>query len=167
MLVKASTMSQLLEDLRQRAFESPQQQVFINVLYTSAFVKKASSGALKPYGLTWQQFNAMRILRGQGDRPASMRLLQDRMLDPQSNASRLVDKLSAKGLVVRETSTHDRRRVGIALTPEGAGVLAQASAAMTDYLRTVGGGLSDQEMVQLSDLLDRFRLGLRRERSTQ
>ena len=153
-------MSRLLLDLQQRAFESPQQQVFINVLYTSAFVKKACSSVLKAHHLTWQQFNAMRILRGQGEQPASMRLLQERMLDPQSNASRLVDKLEEKGLVVRETSEQDRRRVGISLTDKGRAVVQDASHAMTTYLSNTGGGLTEAQMGQLSDLMDKFRIGL-------
>ncbi len=150
-------MSKLLVALRQRAFESPRQQVLLNVLYTSGLIKGGSASAVKPFGLTWQQFNLMRILRGQRGQPASMRLLQERMLDPQSNASRLVDKLEQKGYVVRETSPRDRRRVGVLLTTLGEEVLAKASTETAAFANSLGRGMSAEELVLLSDLLDRFR----------
>ncbi len=86
-----------------------------------------------------------------------MRLLQERMLDPQSNASRLVDKLESKGYVHRETSEEDRRRVGVVLTAQGATVLAKASEDMSAFASALGEGLSAEELHRLSDLLDRFR----------
>ena len=150
-------MPPLLEALQQRRFENPRQQVVLNVLYSSSWVKGVSHNALKPHGLTWQQFNLMRILRGQCGQPASMRLLQERMLDPQSNASRLVDKLSAKGYVQRDVAEDDRRRVGVVLTGTGATKLEAASADMTAAILQIGGDLTETEMVQLSNLLDRFR----------
>lgn len=150
-------MSKLLEALQQRSFESPQQQVLLNVLLTSGLVKGGSASAVKPFGLTWQQFNLLRILRGQCGQPASMRLLQERMLDPQSNASRLVDKLEQKRYVVRETSSADKRQVSVLLTEEGERVLAKASAQMAAYSNSLGEGMSTEEMEMLSELLDRFR----------
>ena len=153
-------MPHLLDALQQRSFESPQQQVLLNVLYTSALIRGGSALAVKPHGLTWQQFNLLRILRGQRGQPASMRLLQERMLDPQSNASRLVDKLEEKQLVLRRTSAADRRRVGVILTERGEDVLAKASRDMQAYAKTLGTGLDDEELIQLSDLLDKFRESL-------
>lgn len=150
-------MPTLLEALKQRHFESPQQQVLINVLFSAGFAKGGSNAAVRPFGITWQQFNLMRILRGQQGKPASIRLLQERMLDPQSNASRLVDKLEEKAYVVRETSSHDRRQVEVLLTKSGEAVLAKASIAIAEYAQTLGGDLSEEEMGQLSLLLDRFR----------
>lgn len=150
-------MSTILEVLKQRSFESPQQRVALNVLYTSSWLRGLSSQALKPFGITWQQFNLLRILRGQRGVPASMRLLQERMLDPQSNASRLVDKLEAKGLVLRDTSSEDKRRVSVILTAHGEERLQEFSTAMSARLSEVGGDLSEDELVHLSDLLDRLR----------
>ena len=154
-------MSKLSEDLKQSRFENPQQRVLINVLYTSAFVKKASSEVLKPHGFTWQQFNLLRILRGQAGNPASMRLIQERMLDPQSNASRLVAKLLDKGLVSRETAEEDMRRVSVTLTHDGLAAIDAASDDMHRFLGSIGGALSDSEMRELSDGLDAFRDSLK------
>ena len=153
-------MPPISEELQQRSFENPQQRVLINLLYTSAFVKKASGTVLKPHGFTWQQFNLLRILRGQRGKPAAMRLLQERMLDPQSNASRLVDKLEGKGYVARVTSEVDKRRVGVTLTSEGTAALAAASADMHAFLQGIGGDLSAAQMQSLSDGLDEFRESL-------
>ncbi len=152
-------MPKLLQALQQRSFESPRQQVILNVLLTSGLIRGGSAAAVKPLGITWQQFNLMRILRGQGGKPASMRMLQERMLDPQSNASRLVDKLEGKKYVIRETSPLDRRQVSVLLTQDGERVLADASTKMSAYTKDLGGDLSDAELTALSDLLDRFRDG--------
>ena len=150
-------MATILDVLHQRGFESPRQQVVLNILYTSSWAKGVSAQALKPFGITWQQFNLMRILRGQRGKPASMRLIQERMLDPQSNASRLVDKLEVKGYVLRETSEEDKRRVGVLITDAGSVLLAECSAAIAATIASLGGELSDDELLQLSDLLDRLR----------
>lgn len=154
-------MPQISDDLRQRSFENEQQRVLVNVLYTSAFVKKASATVLRPHGFTWQQFNLLRILRGQAGRVATVTLLQERMLDPQSNASRLVDKLEDKGYVERAASPRDRRCVRVTLTLAGSDAIERASAAMHEFLAGIGGGLTDAEMSALSQGLDRFRDSLR------
>ena len=99
----------------------------------------------------------MRILRGQKGKPASMRLLQERMLDPQSNASRLVDKLESKGWVERATCGEDRRQVRVRLTPEGKDQLEKASAAMSKLTSQIGSKLTDQQLQLLSELLDTLR----------
>ncbi len=150
-------MPSIAEVIQQRSFEDPRQQVLINLLYSAAFARTGSTSALKPFSLTWQQFNLLRILRGQRGKPASMRTLSERMLDPQSNASRLVDKLEEKQYVSRVTCPNDRRQVRVSLTALGDGVLAQASTAITAFYSDIGGDLSEQELLLLSDLLDRFR----------
>lgn len=150
-------MPTILEVLHQRSFETASQEVVLNVMFTSSWVKGLSTQALKPFGITWQQFNLLRILRGQRGKPASMRLLQERMLDPQSNASRLVDKLELKGYVIRETAEEDKRRVGVVLTEAGEAMLVETSISISSTLSAVGGDLSNEEMTQLSALLDRFR----------
>lgn len=153
-------MPKLSEELHQSSFENPQQRLLINVLYTSAAVKQASTRVLRPHGLTWQQFNLLRILRGQCGKPASMRLLQERMLDPQSNASRLVDKLERKGLATRTVSEQDKRRVRVALTEEGRRAIELASRDMTRFTEGIGGP-SLEELTAISEGLDRFRENLR------
>ena len=151
-------MASIEDIIQQRTFESPAQRVLINLIYSGGWAKAQSLVTLKPFGLTWQQFNLMRILRGQRDRPATLRLIAERMLDPQSNASRLVDRLEGKKLVERVPCTDDRRQVRISLTEAGRDLLERASAAVKADHQRLGGDLSDEEMLHLSDLLDRFRM---------
>lgn len=152
-------MPSIAELIQQTHFESPRQRVLINLIYSAGWAKSGSAAALKPLGLSWQQFNLMRILRGQGGKPVSMGLLASRMLDPQSNASRLVDKLVGKGFVTRVPCPEDRRQVRVSLTDAGTRVLAEASERIRAFYESVGGDLTDAELTTLSDLLDRYRAG--------
>ncbi|MEL7220846.1 MAG: MarR family transcriptional regulator [Bacteroidota bacterium] len=126
-------------------------------MYTSAWITQSSAAILKPYGLTWQQFNVLRILRGRHPEPATVKLLMERMIDKMSNASRLVDKLLAKGLVERVTSTSDRRRVDVSITEEGLELLGKASAKMEKGLGFYENPLTEAEAVELNRLLDKLR----------
>ena len=150
-------MPSIGEVIQQKAFESARQQVLINLIYSGGWAKHMSASTLKGLNLTWQQFNLMRILQGQKGKPATLGVLADRMLDPQSNASRLVVKLVEKGWIDREECASDRRQVLLTLTAEGKQVLAQASERVRQAYSEIGGDLTEQELVQLSDLLDRFR----------
>ena len=95
---------------------------------------------LKPHGVTPEQFNILRILKGQQGQPIALRDISSRMIDRNSNTSRLIDKLTEKGLVQRESCPNDRRRVDIVLTPEG--------LHMTDMLKNI----MDEEMSLLEEV---------------
>ncbi len=153
-------MPSLDEAIQQTKYEDLRQKLVINLLYTTGVVKSANLAALKPYGITWQQFNMMRILRGQAPKPASMRLLSERMLDPQSNASRLVDRLTAKGYVNRVASNEDKRQVKVSLTKKGERLLTDASVAMSASFQRFKVELSDEELIETNRLLDEFRTGV-------
>jgi DNA-binding MarR family transcriptional regulator len=147
-----------IEDaIQQVHFQSEYQKVSLNIMYTSAWITQSSTTILKPFDLTWQQFNILRILRGRHPEPATVKLLMERMIDKMSNASRLVDKLLAKGLVERVTSTTDRRRVDVSITDEGLELLAEASAQMEKGLGFYDNPLSVEEATELNRLLDKFR----------
>ena len=120
---------------------------------------RALPAALKPFGLSGQQFNILRILRGQYPEPASVKLLTARMIDKMSNASRLVDKLLEKELVVRTTCPNDRRSVDVVLTEKGLEVLAAASTAVEATHHPLNGPLTDDEAQTLNRLLDKMRAG--------
>jgi len=150
-------MQGISEIIQQKKFESSQQKVLINLVYSAGWAKGRSSACLKPFNLSWQQFNLMRILKGQNGKAVSLKVLAERMLDPQSNASRLVDKLVEKGLIERHTCPNDRRQVRLHISKKGAIILDKASSEMSKVSQSLGGDLTEQEMHQLSDLLDRFR----------
>ena len=111
---------------------------------------------LKPYDLTLQQYNVLRILRGHYPKPITVIGIIERMLDKMSNASRLVDKLLLKKLVIRHECPNDRRAVDILITQKGLDVLTELDS-MQKFWEEKLYGLSEAEANQLSDLLDKMR----------
>ena len=125
-------------------------------MFTHSWLCAHQTELLKPFGLTLQQYNVLRILRGQHPDSVTVNAIIERMLDRMSNASRLVDKLLAKGLATRMTCPNDRRAVDVRITQKGLDVLEQI-----DHLQGVWENnldtLSPEEAAQLSDLLDKLR----------
>ncbi|MDX1477081.1 MAG: MarR family transcriptional regulator [Saprospiraceae bacterium] len=150
-------MVKIEEAIQQAKFNSASSKAGINLLYTASWLSTAMARVLKPFGISWQQFNIMRILRGQKGKPASLKLISERMIDKMSNTSRLVDKLVAKGLVLRETCPNDRRQVDILMTPAGHEVLTAASEAMEANVQNMFGHLDTSELNKLNELLDKLR----------
>jgi DNA-binding MarR family transcriptional regulator len=144
------------KEIVQRKFKNPLQKAVVNIAYTSSWLISKESAQLKPFGVTLQQYNILRILRGQHPLPATITLLTERMLDKMSNASRLVDKLQAKGLVDRKTCPHDRRQADVLINDLGLSVLKEMDGAM-EIVDLSLGQLSDAELEMLSHLLDRLR----------
>ena len=129
----------------------------INILYTASWFTNALTRILKPFGISWQQFNILRILRGQQGKPASLRLVSDRMIDQMSNTSRLIDKLVDKGLVERRECPNDRRQVDLLVTAEGERVVKGAYEVIDQNMQGRFEHISDQKLKQLNDLLDELR----------
>src|SRR5690606_22793145 len=113
--------------------------------------------ALKPYDLSSEQFNVLRILRGQKGVPASLSCVQERMICKMSNTTRLVDKLIVKGMVQRSVCEKNRRKVDIVITPRGMEVLEQLDGPMKDLNNSIIDNLSVQETEMLNTLLDKIR----------
>jgi DNA-binding MarR family transcriptional regulator len=149
-------MKSIGEVINQKKFDSPKHKAHINILYTASYASSVMQKALKPLGISPQQYNILRILKGQSPRPASVKLLTERMLDKMSNASRLVEKLKLKGLVDRVECETDRRQVNVELTAEGLKLLTQATLAINESMNYMN-SLTDEEANLLSDLLDKTR----------
>ena len=81
------------DEIKQKSFKSKKEKALVNLVFTYNWIKEKRSKTYKEFGLSSQQFNILRILRGQHPNAASVKLLTERMLDKMSNASRLVDKL--------------------------------------------------------------------------
>ncbi|SEP64663.1 MarR family winged helix-turn-helix transcriptional regulator [Neolewinella agarilytica] len=150
-------MNSIEEAIQQPKFETSSHRAQVNIIYTAAWLNHGTIKALKPYGLSLQQFNIMRILRGRGGQPSTIKLLTERMLDKMSNASRLVDKLKEKGYVERKECAEDRRRVDILITEAGLDVIERASQAVERSRSSSFNTLTDEEANQLSHLLDKLR----------
>jgi len=125
----------LEEEIGQKIFKSDIQKMLINIMYTSNWLQYKFSEILKKYQITVQQFNILRILRGQHPNPARMQLLQERMLDKMSNASRLVERLRKKNLVSRKICKNDRRAVDVKITDSGLALLHELDTVETDWQR--------------------------------
>ncbi|MBC7743773.1 MAG: MarR family transcriptional regulator [Flavobacterium sp.] len=146
----------LEEEIASNNFESTHHKTLVNVLYTYGWVTNLIKKSFKKYAVTMQQFNILRILRGQHPNPATINLLKERMLDKMSDASRIVERLVQKGLVNRCTSLKDKRAVDIIINDKGLELLKSMDQEMT-FHKKFKKNLSDEEADQLSGLLDKLR----------
>ena len=146
------------EDIKQTVpFRTSYHRVLVNLIYTNNWVMDSHMRALKPFKLTVQQFNVLRILRGQHPNPIKVADITERMLDKMSNASRLVDKLVLKQLVHRTECPSDRRAVDVVITNKGLELLNELDIYLTDWGELQRKKLTEEEAVLLSQLLDRLR----------
>jgi DNA-binding MarR family transcriptional regulator len=145
------------EEIQQGKFSSEFQKAHVNILFTAAWLNQESTKILKPYGISVQQFNILRILKGMNPKPATIKILTERMIDKMSNASRLVDKLEQKGLVTRTECDSDRRRVDVSITIKGLSLIDDASKAMQETMHVKAGTLTIENARSLNELLDQIR----------
>src|SRR6195952_4153012 len=144
------------EEIQSSKFEDNYHKLVINIAYTDGWLNNLFRCKFEQYKLTQQQFNILRILRGQYPKPATVNLLKERMVDKMSDASRIVDRLVQKGLVSRCTNTRDRRAVDIRISEEGLKVLAIMDEEIK-IKNVLKDNLTEEEAGQLSDLLDKLR----------
>ena len=119
-------------------------------------INETLAATLKPYEMSEQQFNVLRILRGQNGKPANLSTINERMVTKMSNTTRLVDKLILKGYVDREVCALNRRKVEITITDEGNRILSQLDKIMEQTENELLKNFSDTELHQLNQLLDKF-----------
>jgi MarR family transcriptional regulator, 2-MHQ and catechol-resistance regulon repressor len=143
------------EELKSR-FESEQQKAMLNVLFTANWFKSQQVGLFKPYGISPQQYNILRILRGAKDR-VNMHCVKERMIDRAPNATRLTDKLIAKGLVERERCEDDRRVVYVRISQKGLELLDTMDRKNRAVMQGTEDRLSAKDAMLLSKLLDAWR----------
>lgn len=146
----------LEEEIKQENFRNEFHKLAVNIIFTHSWLIHKINQTLSKFDLTPQQFNLLRILRGQYPSPASISLLKERMLDKMSDASRLVDRLIQKGLVERKICEKDRRRVDVIITKKGLSILEKIdlkNEEMDSSLKNI----SKSEAKQLNDLLDKLR----------
>jgi len=145
----------LENELKQKEFKNKQQRAYLNVLFTASFLHLEQTRFFKPYSLSMQQYNVLRILRGQNGKPVSIGLIQERMLDIQSNASRLIDKLVSKKFVIRKVCPNDKRQMEITITTDGLKVLLQLDEVID--LEETNIQLTNDEADLLNNLLNKLR----------
>lgn len=146
----------LEDEISQKKFKSDYEKALVNVIFTNNWIMGVQSDLFKKHGLTTQQYNILRILRGQYPNPASIKTIRARMLDKMSDASRIVEKLRVKGWVVREVSESDRRNVDVVISPKGLEILEKMDPYMQQVMDAMR-NLDETEIQQLNYLLDKFR----------
>lgn len=119
-------------------------------------ISEMMTATLKPFEVSIQQFNVLRILRGQQGNPANLSTINERMVTKMSNTTRLVDKLIAKGFVNRTVCPSNRRKVEILITDSGLKALSQMDEALDKAHDTILENFTKPELEQLNQLLDKF-----------
>ncbi len=119
-------------------------------------LNELATNALKPFDVSLQQFNVLRILRGQQGKPANLSTLNDRMVTKMSNTTRLVDKLLAKDYVVRNVCPSNRRKVEILITEKGTEALSHMDQAVAEAENIMVQQFTKEDLEQLNILLDKF-----------
>jgi DNA-binding MarR family transcriptional regulator len=143
-------------DIKQEKFNSDYQKASINILYTGSWLYNINAGYLKKFGITPEQFNVLRILRGSFPKPMMLAEITERMIDKSSNCTRLVEKLKQKGLVSRVTCESNRRQVDISITEKGQLLLKRIDLGQPAWMETMG-KISKTEAKELNRILDKLR----------
>lgn len=130
----------------------------INILYTQNVVHDKFNEILKPFEISVEQFNVLRILRGQNGNPANMCLIQERMIAKTSNTTRIVDKLLVKELVTREICSQNRRKMDVHITAKGMDLLLEIDPKVEQFEQQQVGNLSTDEAELLNALLEKYRI---------
>lgn len=145
-----------LENDLQQKFRNDSQKAMLNILYTSYFIQDRMNNMFKQYDITRQQFNVLRILRGQHPGHASVNLIRERMLDKMSDASRIVERLRLKELVIRKNAEKDKRAVEVSITQAGLKLLEEMEKPVQEF-EALFNCWTAEETAQINGLLDRFR----------
>ena len=132
-------------------------KVVLNIIYTQNVINDSFVEILKPYDLSGEQYNVLRILRGQKGCPANMFLIQERMLAKTSNTTRLVDKLLLKELVTREVCPENRRKIEVKITQKGLDALSALDPKVNAHEEKFAKNLTSDELEQLNILLEKLR----------
>lgn len=144
------------EALKTTRFADERHKATLNVLYTSYWLRKNASSALKEVGITLEQYNVLRILRGSHPRQMCVKDIGSRMIEKSSNVPRIIDKLLLKELVQRVQSEEDKRETLVFLTDKGTELLVQASKLVTDSTHNIV-GISEEDAKTLNDILEKMR----------
>lgn len=144
------------EEIQQPKFRNVHHKVAVNLLYTAAWLDDRNKNFFKEYGITNQQFNILRILRGQLPNKISGAEIKNRMLDKNSDVSRLLDRLILKKLITKSQCPNDKRAADVLITEAGLDLLKKIDGKMDETDLAVF-HLTKTEATQLSDLLDKCR----------
>ena len=146
----------LEEDIKQEKFNNEFEKVAVNILFTGSWLYNINAARLKRFDITPEQYNVLRILRGTHPKTMMLAEITCRMIDKNSNATRLVEKLRHKGLVNREICEDNRRQVDISITDKGLNILKKVESASDEWIKSLK-NISKSEAQELNRILDKLR----------
>ncbi len=144
------------DEIKVKKFHNEWHKATINILFTGNWINGILEKRAGAQQITIQQFNVLRILRGQYPNPATNRMVKERMIDKMPDVSRIMDRLVAKGLVSRSQNPDDRRAVDVVITDKGIEVLAELDESML-LLDVLEKNITKEECHVLNDLLEKIR----------
>lgn len=144
------------EEIKQKSFKDEYHKLLVNLQFTTNWLNAQHTKPLRRFGISSQQYNVLRILKGQYPKPSSLILIRERMLDKESNASRLIDKLVNAELTKRIQCPNDRRQVEITITEKGIELLNEMNP-IVDEISNCMKSLNESEAKSLNILLDKLR----------
>ena len=150
-------MKSIGEEIQQAEFSDVYQELGINILFTAAWFGDMHRAALKDCDISLPQYNVLRILRGQKGKAISVVGLCERMIDKSSNASRIVDKLETRKLVLRRVCDRDRRQVDVVITEKGTALLEDLDKKVPTFKTIMTNQLSLKDAEALNFALDEIR----------
>jgi DNA-binding MarR family transcriptional regulator len=149
-------MASLEQEIKQSKFPNEHIKANLNVLFTANWLYNKISAGLKPFNLTHEQFNVLRILKGSHPRTMCQKDVLSRMIAPNSNVTLIVKKLVEKKLIVVQQSTLDKREYEINITKSGLSLLEEVDKALKSNSNNIS-KLSISEAFHLNALLDKLR----------
>lgn len=147
----------LEQAIQQTDFRSTELKLSLNLIYTFNWYAEAQKQYFATYGITQQQYNVLRILRGRFPEPYSTSQIRDRMLDKMSDVSRIVDRLVKKDLVLRKTAANDRRLVDVTISDKGLLLLDKMDDTIDQNAKQPFNNFTEEEKLELYRLLDKIR----------
>jgi len=145
------------DELKSTIEYSKPTSVILNLKLTENVITESFNEVIKPYDISGEQYNVLRILRGQKGQPANMCIIQERMLAKTSNTTRLVDKLLLKELVTRNVCPDNRRKIEVLITQQGLDLLTELDPKVKGHADSFANNLTPEELEQLNILLEKYR----------
>ena len=152
-----STNMRIEEIIKSNIALSDSKKIILNVIYAHNVIGDKFNEILKPHDLSSEQYNVLRILRGQKGCPANMCVIQERMIAKNSNTTRLIDKLLLKDLVTREVCPENRRKIEVQITQKGLDLLSYLDPMVVEHENYFSSNLDPDEVQLLNNLLEKYR----------
>jgi DNA-binding MarR family transcriptional regulator len=145
------------EEIKSTIELSVTKKVILNLKFTTNYIEDKFIEQLKPYGISSEQYNVLRILRGQKGSPLNMQDIQERMITKNSNTTRLIDKLLLKEMVERNICPENRRKIEIKITNKGLNILSELDPMIENHDKIFTNNLTNTELEILNELLEKIR----------